>query len=103
MCTRVICETCDGHGQVISDRSVRAGHTHGNDPDREDVDCEDCGGTGEGEATASDLDGKSARYAWLTGSLVYERKNDTLTLESDEGCAVVNLQPCHLQLLPCHS
>lgn len=96
---RVPCETCDGHGQVISDRSVRAGHTHGNDPDREDVDCDDCEGTGDREATASDLDGKRARYIWLDGVLLYERKNDSLTLESDEGCTVVNLQPHHVQVL----
>jgi len=96
---RVPCETCDGHGQVISDRSVRAGHTHGNDPDREDVDCEDCEGTGERDATASDLDGKRVRYLWLTGSLHYERMNDSLTLYSDDDVEVVNLQPKDVELI----
>lgn len=48
------CEACDGYGQVISERSLRQGHTHSNDPDREDVECEVCEGTGEVEDDADE-------------------------------------------------
>ena len=95
----VPCETCDGYGQVISDRSVRAGHTHGNDPDREDVACEDCEGAGERDATASDLDGALVQYKWMVGYVTYERANDSLTLCDDNAIEIVNLQPKDVELI----
>jgi len=85
------CEACDGCGQTTPD--------HPNDPDGRAYRCEACDGAGERDATPSDLDGKLARHAWLDGMLSYNRVNDTLTLESDDGVVVLNLLPGHVEIV----
>lgn len=92
----VQCEACEGYGQVISDRSIRFGHTHGNDPDREDVECQACEGEGKREATAADFDGERVNYRWLVGHAFLW--NGRLCVEKDDGLIVVNVQPSELEI-----
>jgi len=83
----ILCDTCEGLGRVnpdaFSDRTFR---------------CHNGCTNGYFEATAVDLDGKRARYRYVTGWLWIWK--GVLCLENDEGDLIVNLQPEDVEVLP---